>query len=442
MQAASSLRSGNRPYYGWVIVGVMFLAGALSMAMGTANFGLFIRPMGDDLGIGRATFGWAQTARQAASAFTSPWIGGVIDRYGARVLLACAAAISGLAVLTLSFVSEGWQLVALFAVMGVAGMSGPGALVTSVPVAQWFVRSRAKAMSVMAIGVSAGAVVFIPVSQLLIESVGWRDAWRILAISGGGLIVPLSLVFLRRRPEDMGLLPDGARDPEEVITGSPIVSVTPVVVEERSWTRAEALRTASFWRLVFVFSVVMLALSSVFVHRIPHFVDRGLDPDVVAFANATEAALSAVSVFAMGALASRIHVRFLGAGCFLLLAWAILLTILAHSNLMMIAAMLFFGSGAGGMMMLQSYLWADYYGRAHLGSIRGVVMPITLLFGGIGAPAAGYVRDATGSYTSFWAMAMVLLVVAAFTLVGTAPPRSAPRTPTLEPVRAAGGAPA
>jgi MFS family permease len=414
----------------------MFLAGALSMAMGTANFGLFIKPMGDELGIGRATFGWAQTARQAASALTSPLMGGIIDRYGARILLAFAAAVSGVAVLMLSFVTQGWQLVALFAVMGVAGMSGPGALVTSVPVAQWFVRSRAKAMSIVAIGVSLGAVIFIPVSQILIETVGWRDAWRILALCGGGLIVPLSLILVRRNPEDMGLLPDGARDPSELPAGSPAASRV-AVAQERSWTRAEAIRSPSFWRLVFVFSVVMLALSSVFVHRIPHFVDRGIDRNLVAFANAAEAGLSAVSVFAMGALAGRIHVRFLGAVCFLLLAWAILLTILAHSNGMMIAAMLFFGSGAGGMMMLQNYMWADYFGRAHLGSIRGVVMPVTLLFGGIGPPAAGYIRDATGTYTSFWTMGMVLLLVGAMVLVSTPPPRSEPRRAAIEPLEAA-----
>ena len=86
----SSDAEQRRFFYGWIIVAVMGASGAVSMAMGSLNFGLFIKPMGDDLGIGRASFGWAQTARQSASSITSPVIGWLIDRFGSRVMLPVA----------------------------------------------------------------------------------------------------------------------------------------------------------------------------------------------------------------------------------------------------------------------------------------------------------------------------------------------------------------
>jgi MFS family permease len=417
-------------YYGWIIVAVMATTGALSMAMGTLNFGLFIKPMGDDLGIGRATFGWAQTVRQGMSALTSPIVGGLIDRFGSRVLLAVSAGITGVALAALSLTQAGWQIVALFAVMGVVGMSGPGALVTTVPVAKWFVRQRGKAMSYMSLGIPLGAVIFAPLSYLLIEAFGWRTAWVILAAIGAGLVIPLSLIFIRRQPEDMGLLPDGDPPHGERAVGSR--DMTPLHVEERSWTREEAMRTVTFWKLAATFSIVMLGISSVGVHRIPHFMDKGLDPGIVSLATALDAICAGISMFTIGMLGDRVAPRYLGALGFCILSVAIFLTIIGETVPVMFLAMITFGFGIGGLVFLQNYLWAAYFGRVHLGSIRGTVMPITLLFGGIGAPLAGYVHDATGTYSGIWAAGLVLMLVGAVVLVFTPPPRR--EAPLDEPV--------
>jgi sugar phosphate permease len=432
--AAASAASGTGPrggpraglFYGWVIVAVMATVGALSMALGSLNFGLFIKPMGDDLGIGRATFGWAQSARQVASAATAPLVGGLIDRFGVRVLLTAAALTTGGALICLGFIWDGWQLVLLFALMGIVGMSGPGALVTSVPVTKWFVRQRGKALSFTSLGIPIGGLLFVPLTQVFIDAFGWRLAWILLAVLGAGLIVPLSLLFVRRQPEDLGLLPDGG--PAAAVlpaTGRDgRRPATPVRPDERSWTRPEALRSAAFWRLVLVFSIVMLATSSVGVHRIPSFMDRGLDAQLVAYATALDAAAAGLSTFAMGMLTHRIPARFIGTGGLLMLALASALTIVADTHLVMFVSMIVFGLGIGVLMLMQNYLWADYFGRRYLGSIRGAVTPITLLFGGAGAPVAGYVQDFTGSYTPVWLIATVLMVLGALVLASTPPPRA------------------
>jgi sugar phosphate permease len=258
-------------FYGWVIVGVLSLASMVAMAMGGLSFGLFIKPMGDDLGIGRAVFGWAQTARQVTSAVSSPHMGQLIDRFGVRVLLPVAFCVSALAMLGLSAMTESWQLVVLFGAMGVAGLAGGSSLLTSVPIAKWFVRGRGRAMAIATLGNPLGGVIFVPLTQILIDGAGWRAAWLILALGGAGIMIPLALIFLRRHPEDMGLLPDGAAP----VRSGPRRAASAVAHDpEVSWTRHEVVRTATFWRLVFVFAVVLLGQSTVAVHRIPSFMDR------------------------------------------------------------------------------------------------------------------------------------------------------------------------
>ena len=413
-------------YYGWMIVFVMATAGAVSMAMGSLNFGLFIKPMGDQLGIGRSWFGWAQTARQASSSVTSPAVGWLIDRYGSRVMLPASAIVTGGAMIALAYMTDAWHLVALFAVMGLVGMSGPGALVTSVPVLKWFVRDRGKAISYMALGIPIGAMVFVPLTQIFIDEWGWQNAWIILACIGIGVIVPLAAVFVRRQPEDMGLLPDGDAPPTtdaanaDAKGGAPTPQPAQIEV---SWTVRQAWRSPAFWSLVAVFSMVALAIGTVAVHRIADFADRGFNTTLISYATAFDAVCAGAATFAFGRLVRWIAARVLGAVGFALLAIASVMTIYAASDVTMFGSMAIFGLGIGGMMFLQNFIWADYFGREHVGSIRGIAMPINLIVGGIGAPIAGYAHDWTGSYNTIWWVGVALMVCSALLVAVTAPPK-------------------
>ena len=413
--------SGREPlFYGWVIVAVMAATGAVSMGMGSLNFGLFIKPMGDELGIGRAAFGWAQTARQGASSATSPLIGWLLDRYGSRVMLPVAALATGGALIGLAYVTSAWHLVLLFVVMGLVGMSGPGALVTTVPVLKWFVRNRGKAVAFVGLGIPVGALLFIPLTQVLINEIGWRGAWIVLAVIGIVVIVPLAAIFVRRQPEDVGLVPDGdSPDVGKDGGGSGVRAV----VDEVSWTVREAVRTTTLWRLVIVFSMVQLATGTVALHRIAAFMDRGMDPTLISFATAFDAVAAGGSTFLFGMLVKWIPARFLGAFGFSMLAGASVLTIYATNLPIMFVSMWIFGMGIGGMMFLNNFIWADYFGRGSVGGIRGLANPINLVVGGIGAPAAGYVRDWTGSYDPAWWVGVGLMSGAALLIVLTRAPR-------------------
>lgn len=424
-----------RFYYGWVIVGVMAAGAAVSMAMGSLNFGLFVKPMGDELGIGRSMFGWAQTARQVSSATTSPLVGSLIDRFGARVMLPVAALLTGGAMIGLGFSHTAWQLILMFAVMGIIGMSGPGSLVTTVPVLKWFIRDRGRAVSFMSLGIPIGAVIFLPLTQWFIDIWGWRGAWIGLAILALCVIVPLSVILVRRQPEDLGLKPDGLTDESEPPEhAEPLLAQLPLEV---GWTVREAVHNPTFWRLVVIFSVFSLGSGLFSVHRIPSFMDRGLNPNLISFATAFDAVCAGASTFTMGFLVRKYPPRVLGSAGLALLAVAGILTIYGNTLLIMTLSMAVFGLGVGGTMFLQNFLWADYFGRTHLGGIRGVVNPVVMVIGGIGAPLAGYVDDTVGSYTSIWWVAVGLLFFAAAALLFTVAP-SKPRTRERDSERLAG----
>ena len=422
-----SRRSQKKPlFYGWIMVAVMTAVGSLSMALGTLNFGLFIRPMGDELGIGRGVFGLAQTARMTAAAVTSPIVGRLIDQIGSRLLVPLAAFITGAALMAVANISQGWQLVMLFALMGIIGIGGPSNLTTTVPIAKWFVRQRGRAMAIVTAGPFVGGILFVPLTQLLIDALGWRSAWVALAIIGAGLILPLGLIFIRHEPTDMGLQPDGdGPDPPPNPHNAVAKHLSNSYLEknqEVSWTLREALHSSTFWRLAAVFSLVMLSISTVGLHRIPNFVDQGLDPGLVAIATAMDAAAGGVSTVAMGLLTERVPSRFMGSIAFTFLAVAIYFTIIGDTVLLMFVSFTLFGAGIGGLMLLNSFLWADYFGRLHLGSIRGIVMPITMFFSALGAPLAGFIRDTTGTYDNIWWLSVVIMLIATALLASTGRP--------------------
>ncbi|MBI4233533.1 MAG: MFS transporter, partial [Chloroflexi bacterium] len=272
-----------RVFYGWVVVATLCAVNVAIQATGTLNFGLFVLPMGTELGMSRSLIGWAQTARSLAGGVSSFNLGRLLDQHGARFLVAAAALVTGLGLVGLGFIHEVWQLFLLFALVGLVGLSAPGGLLTSVPVAKWFVRQRGRAMSVATVGFGVGAVAFLPITQLLIAGLGWRGAWVVLGIVSTAIIVPLSLLFLRRQPEDMGLAPDGEATPRTVGAHSPRQ-------EEPAWTAGEALRTATLWKLTLAFMLVGFGMGGAGVHRIPYWVERGFNPQLVSYSFAADAA--------------------------------------------------------------------------------------------------------------------------------------------------------
>lgn len=419
-------------FYGWVIVAALAVNSGISIAMGQINFGFFIKPMGDELGISRATFGWAQSARVLTGAAFSPTLGRAIDRFGVRWLMPLAIVVMGAGMFAMSRVQAGWHMIVIYAAIGVVGAGGGQSLLNTVPVAKWFVHRRATATAMVIMGIPLGILVFGPVSEWLIDTYGWRAAWSLLGIIGIAITVPTSILLIRREPADIGLRPDGYQ-PDESSIESPTVARDAIPNDEVSWTRSEALRSSTFWRLLFVFSIMTLAQSTIGLHRIPNFIDKGLDPALVSYALSAESMMAICTSLLMGAVLQRFSPRYVGAAFILFIALSAVLNITGDNAVFLFMAFMTFGFGIQGYVVLQHYIWADYYGREHIGSIRGVMMPIMLIFSAIGPPGAGYIHDITGSYSTIWWFSAGMMVVASGTLALTARPRKIVASPVAEP---------
>jgi len=408
---SSPTSNGPNLFYGWYIVMGLATVGMVSVGMGGINFGLFIPPIGEELGIKYSFFGWTQTARLVGFSLSSWLIGRLLDTYGARIPLAIAGAVMGMVMVGLSFMQTGWQLVALFFIKGMVGMEGGGGnLYQSVPLSRWFVRRRGKAMSMAFLGIPIGIFVFSPLTQFLINTTSWRSAWLILGGGSSVVIVLIALLVIRKEPKSMGLQPDGGLiEVEEGEDVSPRHSTLPF---EYSWTRSQAVRSFAFWALTAVLGLRMLSISTLSIFRIPFYIEQGISPQLVAWALSAEAVVAAVIAIPSGWAMDRFPPRFAAAVSLIIFFIAFLVTMNVSATWHVFIATMLFGAAAASFLVIQNALWPAYFGGAHIGSIRGLTAPLTVIFSAIGGPITGAIKDATGTYIPAWQGSMILLVAA------------------------------
>ena len=393
------------------------------MSMGIGNFGVFVGPMAEDLAIGNTPFGLGLTARLLGFAASGPIVGRLLDRYGARGPLSLTIVVFGASVASLALITAAWQLIALLFFMGLLGFWGSSTLYFNVMASQWFIRKRGRAMSVMFVGFPAGIAVSVPVSQVLVDEFGWRTAWAILGIVGGSTVLLITRLVLRNRPEDQGLLPDGAER-------APTAPGAPGATGEYSWTVREAIRTGAFWRMGASFGTIMLGMSAIGLFWVPYFISQGFTPSSAAWSLSAYALSQASASILLAPFVDRFQPRFLvllGFGSFIA---AFLLMMQADTLWQMLVTALLGGAGVGSGMLLQAHMWPGYFGRRHIGAIRGAAFPLTLTFSGTGSAATGMIFDATGSYVIAWSIAIGLLAAGAVLMALT--PKPPPPTPPAQ----------
>ena len=437
--------AAGRVYYGWVIVGSFFLLNAAGQASGTLNFGLFVIPISEELGLSRQTIGWAQTGRLLAGGLSGVAIGWWLDRYGPRVPVLMAIVVATVGLLVLARAQSAAVLFGVLLALGASGWTaaGGGALFATVPVTKWFIRLRGRATGMVQLGLGVGGAVFLPLTQVLISNHGWRSAWVTLAWLSAAML-PLVLL-LRRQPSDLGLEPDGgpagasrrrrrsgARSTAEAASASPAPAPrAPSASAPRAaahvWTLRTAVRTATMWQLSGAFAILGCLLGAASVHRVPHWVELGFSPGTVSLAFGVDAATATITALAAGFLVERLQPRIVGAASCGLFCAALLLMVLGRPwPPLLFSSTVLFGAGVGLNMVVQGVIWAQYYGWRFVGTIRGVVLPLIVLAGGLSAPLAGALRDAGGSYRISWLAALVLCAVAGMLIFSARPPRRPP----------------
>lgn len=412
---------GGRFFYGWVMVASALAINLLSSTLNPVIFSFFIGPMSEDLGVSTSALSWSLTLRLVTAGLAGPLLGVLIDRHGTRWLGAACGLLAGITMMALSFVHSLWLVYALFALTGFAGFGGPaGQLLTQVPLARWFVLRRGRALAVATTGMAAGTTVAIPATQALIEAFDWRTTYALFGLVVAVGIAGVSILFVRRAPEDMGLHPDGADQPLDLTAA---LSRPSAIATHEQWSVREALRTPAMWLLLAALGCTGVALTGTLVHRVHYWTDLGMSPALVGLGTALDPLTVVFSLMVFGSLGDRVPVRYLGVVGFGGLALSIVPMIVSNGEAYTILAHNFlWGAAAGGFITLNNLVWPNYFGVQSVGALRGVTLPVSIAASGIGAPLYGYLLDAFAP-SAVWTVSLSAFALGALLVFFARPPR-------------------
>ena len=417
-------------YYGWVIVVVAWLANMVAATMNPVVFSIFIDPMREELGLSLSGIAWAISIRMLTGGVTAPVMGRLIDSYGARWLGFLGGLISGGVLFSLYFVDNIWLIYTLFAISGISGLGTfGGQLLTIVPVANWFVAKRGRATSIAATGLGAGTALGVPLGLFLINTVGWRWAWVVFGIAIWAVILPGYAFLMRRRPEDLGLLPDGrspqlAEAADDASGGSGAAAAAAPPDEEVNWTLGQAMRTPVLWFILLTLTVYMFSSSGVLFLRVPYWNELGVAAEHIALGVAADPFTVIFAMLLFGFLAERYPVRFMAVigGIWRAISMVPLAIGGSHAANVYIHNVTW-GIGSGAFAASQNLLIPNYYGRAAQGAIRGISLPLMIAAGALGAPATAYLVDAGVGAGVIWQIGLWMMLAAGIMFFFLKPPR-------------------
>ena len=412
-------------YYGWVVLAMASLPsfGARPVAS-VSVLSVFVIPMTEHFDWSRGLFSGAVSLGALCGLLISPFAGRLVDRYGSGAIVAGSSAVVGVCAILMATISQVWAFYAIY-VPSRAVFSSPLELGTSIAVSNWFIRRRPMALALFGAIQGIGLTILPLVAAVLINRWDWRISWMSLGLITLAAGVAPALLLMARRPEDMGLEPDAGPAQAESSTPARTSGEASTGLShwnETNYTVSEALRTKAFWILALFSMVGFMAQAGVSLHQVPNYIDQNVPTHL--------AALTA-SAFAFGqipgglfwsAFGRRLPVRVMLSVSALVLALGAFGTGYSGTLAWGIAAGFSLGVGVGGLHTLMRLAWADYYGRQHLGSIRGLTLPGQIGGQAIGPVVAGFMFDATGSYRLPFVIFGTTVSLAALLVLAATPP--------------------
>ncbi len=360
-------------------------------------FSVFVDPILADTGISRVYLSTLYACGTAVSAMMVVLVARLADRFGARLVLAVVALALGAACFGMSAAAGPVTLFFGFAALRALGQ-GSLPVTATMLASQWFVERRGRAVAVVVLGLAASNALLPPLTQALISSVGWREAYVALGVMVWVLLIPAAVLIVRNRPEDVGLHPEGAAAPVEEPGGED-------AAEGRGFWRVVA--SPDFWFLAVPLAAVPFVVTALVFHQISILDGQGLSPGVAAGVFVPFAAASAAATALSGALAERLGPKgTLMVGLGLLLA-AVLGLQFVSTVPTAVAYSVLLGAAAGTQGVVAGMIWAHYYGRAGLGRVQGPATMVMISAAALAPLPLAAFRQLSGDY------ALGLLVMAA-----------------------------
>ena len=413
-------RLQHRVFYGWVILGVATLVLFASGPGQSHTFSVFVGPISADLGISATSIASAYAFATLVAALGLPWMGRLVDRVGPRLMLIGVAALLGVACIGFGAAAGILTLSLGFMALRFLGQ-GSIMLGSTNLVAQWFSARRGFAMSILMLGFAGSIAVHPLLAQWLIGQVGWRGAWVWLGVMTWVLLLPVLWLVAHDKPEPLGLRPDGEKPEtaEELARGPRALA---------GLTLAAAMRMPAFWIIAAGLFTPAMLITSLFFFQVSVFESHGLDRTLAASMFGVSALAMALAMPAVGWVLDRSDPKYIFSASLVLLAASLTGISLVVGPLTATAYAVCFGVNTAANMTFFGYMWAQYFGRRHLGSIQGAGQTIGVVGASIGPLPLGIAFDQFGSYDgALRLLALLPLACAVLALFLKAPDLSAAR---------------
>jgi len=391
-------------FYGWVVVGVVFVTMAICVNARTA-FSLLFPPILDEFGWERGVTAGAFSFGFLVSALLSPLLGRLMDRRGPRFVMEAGVAATAAGLLLATFASAPWHIYLTLGLLVGAGTTFTGYTGQALFLPNWFARRRGLAMSIAFAGVGAGSIVLLPALQTFVERNGWRAGCTVLGVVVLVVLLPLNLL-LRRRPQELGLAPDGDPNSPEAVQARRVANVVDPAWAAIDWTLARAMRTARFWWIAVAYFAALFSWYAVQVHQTKYLVETGFGAGQAAWALGAVSLAGVPGQIALGWLSDRIGreiVWAIGSAGFCI-TYAALLLLPSYPGIPLLYAMVVAQGALGyGLTSVIGAIPAEIFEGKHYGPIFGTLMVSALAGGAAGPWFMGFVHDRTGQYTlAFW----------------------------------------
>ena len=410
-------------FYGWVILAVCIISTTISGATSQLFVSIMVKPMTEELGWTRTELAGALLVGVVATALLSPVLGRLADRHGPRWLMVAASVAVTAGFFAIAAMQNLWQFYVAYVVCRGVSQASLSGVVATTTVTNWFSRKRGRAVGLLATAFQFSTSFMAPISQFIIVTWSWRWVYALLgAITVAAVTIPAGLL-LRRRPEDVGLHPDGATESASPTTARGALGSNP----EMSFTVQEAMRTSSFWLLGAGTFVVMMINGSMTFHLVSYYTDIGISTGVAALCLSLFAISSGWANTIWGYLAERFSERAIGVGGTLLGGLGMVGLIFVRSELLAPFITVYYAFTSRGEGSVLNLIVAKHFGRASFGAVSGALQPIGYVGLGLGPLIGSMIFDSTGSYLLFLQSLVVLHGLAAVLLALDHPPKLPPR---------------
>jgi len=402
----------RRPFfYGYVIVAMCFLNLVVVGGL-MAGFSVFNVALLEAFRWSRATTATIASVNGVVYSAMAPVAGWAFDRLGPRIVMPLGLGLVGIGLVLASGGESLWQFYLCYGLLAGFGIGCIDFVGTTAVLAHWFHRRRATAIGLAAMGLGVG-IVIVPGVQILITGYGWRGAMMLLGVAILVAHVPLNALLQRRRPEDIGQLPDGgfieaqARDAAAATRSARDAG-------HRDWTLKQTLSSLPFWSIAVGHLAVGTGISLVYTHAVAHLIHAGLDKLAAASAFGLVGVARIPGTAIWGFASDRIgRERALGLATLMGMAGVGLLMVLGADTpgWWSVAFALLYGLGHSASNPVYASTIADIFWGRNVAMIVGLLEVTFGLGAALGTWFGGFAYDLTGSYRYAWVLELLCLVV-------------------------------